>query len=1134
MASAALPFEAATIELAGTLLVEASAGTGKTHAITLLVVRLVLEQGLEPSQILVMTFTEAATAELRVRIRRQMHRALEIVSGRAGDLTAADPELVRICEKHATPTGLDRLKRAIAGLDEASITTIHGFCLRVLQEHALRTGARYGAELVKDLEELDEDIVYDFWHAYVADWPSVIELLPENPLERLRVLLRERRRFPEAPLVPDSTELESTDAKAGALLRFETDFLRYASTELDARKERQGIFGFDDLLERVQKALRGEGSDALTAVLRERFRAALVDEFQDTDPVQWEIVERVFVAGAVPLLLIGDPKQAIYGFRGADVFTYLAAAAGARRVTMGVNWRSDPGLVAAVNRFFGAPDAFIFRQIEPTVVVPRPGAKNLFHAPSASGSASVELVLFEREQKSLTKGVAIQRVPRFVAAEIARLLAEGATIDGRPVVAADIAVLTRDNKQCFLVQDALRARGVHSVVVSDKSVWTSEEAVDLENLLRGVLDPGSSSARKVALSTTIIGKSGEWIDDLDRHPELLEEWLERFGRWGALWVERGFLRMFREILRELSVPDRLLSQQGGERRLTNALHLGELLERALQERQLGPAALLEWLREQQRDDSNRGEHTEIRLESDTNAVKILTVHKSKGLEFPIVYCPFLWSSGPWRGPPKPEVFHDEDGKAFLDIDLDKDRRAEHARAAERERIADEIRLAYVALTRAKHRLSLLWGGVNRFGIAAMSFILHPDPAILWNNALTATRLDKLTDAELTTVLEGWADGSDGSVAFRRIPWRHDAPALPRPTGDPKLLVAREIERSIRGFARTESFSGLTRGAHEALMHGAPHDDAVSRDHDETALNDAIAHGDDAPAPVAAEAASIDVTAPNVAVTTPSVAADTPIVLSDFPRGSRAGNFFHEIFEDIDFAAGEPADWLEVVTEKFEKHGFSREFQGASHDLLLGQAMNAVRDSLETTLDGTGLRLADVERERRFNELEFRVPVAPGGSRAELNVRRLAAVFAGHPSAAVPAMYAERVERLRFPSLYGYLKGYIDLVFFHEGRWYVVDYKTNHLGDRLGDYDQARMQRAMADSHYYLQYHLYTLAVDRFLRRVERRYDYESSFGGVFYLFIKGLCPGHKTGIFFEKPPRARLDALSALLDGGAP
>ena len=268
------------------------------------------------------------------------------------------------------------------------------------------------------------------------------------------------------------------------------------------------MFGFDDLLGRVAEALRGPGGEALAAGLRERFHAALVDEFQDTDPVQWEIVERIFVTGKLPLFLIGDPKQAIYGFRGADVFTYLTAAGGARRTTMGVNWRSDPGLVSAVNRLFGAQDAFVFREIRPTDVVPRPGARDVFHAPTASGAASLELLLVEREEptKLLSKPVTTQHVPHLVAAEIARLLTGGASIDARPVIAADIAVLTRDNNQCFLVQDALRARGIHSVVVSDKSVWTSEEALDLENVLRGVLDPGSASARKRALATVILGR----------------------------------------------------------------------------------------------------------------------------------------------------------------------------------------------------------------------------------------------------------------------------------------------------------------------------------------------------------------------------------------------------------------------------------------------------------------------------------------------------------------------------------------------------------------------------------------------------------------------------------------------------
>jgi len=1123
-------FDPVGIELKGTALVEASAGTGKTHAITLLVVRLVLEAGLEPSQILVMTFTEAATAELRVRIRRQLYRALDVLSGRLGELATTDPELVRICNQ-AGPLGLERLRRAVAGLDEASITTIHGFCRRVLQEHALRTGARYGAELVKDLDELDEDVVHDFWHHAAADASELFDEFAERPLPRLRELLSEVRKHPDALLVPEPVT---------EVMQFERDFLHYALAALRARKERQGIFGFDDLLARVAEALRGPFGNVLAASLRERLRAALIDEFQDTDAVQWEIAKRIFADGGLPLFLIGDPKQAIYGFRGADIFTYLEAAKGSRRTTMGVNWRSDPGLVTAVNELFGAPETFVFEAIRPTRVEPRPGAENTFDAPTASGRASLELVLVEREVPSevAPKPIVTSQVPRLVAAEITLLLSGGATIENRPVRAGDIAVLTRDNRQCFLVQDALAARGIHSVVVNDKSVWGSDETLDLENLLRGVLDPGSAAARKVALATAVVGEKGEAIDALDGDPAELEIWLVRFSTWSALWAQRGFLRMFRQVLRDLSVPDRLLALRGGERRLTNLLHLAELLERASVERQLGPAALLEWLREQQRDESERGEHTEIRLESDADAVKILTVHKSKGLEFPIVYCPFLWSAPArsWGKGSGPQPFHDAEGQAALDIEYCKTsakaskRRVANVNVGKREAIAEELRVAYVALTRARHRCTIFWVGANQFGNSAFSFILHPDPGLLRKiEDLKNTRLKDSTDDDLAAVLEGWARRAPGAIAFRRLPWRHDAPALPRHTSDPALLVARSIEQPIRSFARTESFSGLTKGAHEALVHGATDDDGASRDHDEQAKSDAAAHGHE----VAVDATG-RVDAPGPVDAAPGSVSVAPIVLSEFPRGSRAGNFFHEIFEHIDFAATEPADLLEVVTEKFEKFGFSREFQGPSHDLLLGQAMNAVRDTLETSLDAKGLRLADIERERRFNELEFRVPVAHGGARDSVTVRRLASVFAEHPSPEVPVGYAERVERLRFSSLHGYLKGYIDLVFFHEGLWYVVDYKTNHLGEQLADYDQPRMQRAMADSHYYLQYHLYTLAVDRFLRRVEPRYDYESSFGGVFYLFIKGLCPGQKTGIFFEKPPRARLAALSALLDGGQP
>jgi exodeoxyribonuclease V beta subunit len=1091
-----LVFDAATLELGGTSLVEASAGTGKTHAITLLVVRLILERQLEPSEILVMTFTEAATAELRVRIRRRLHQALDVLRGQPGELAETDPDLVRVCDRHRDPASLERLKRAVLGLDEAPITTIHGFCHRVLYDHALRTDAPYGAELVKDLEELDEDVIYDFWHRYVAQTPDLFEDLPDSPLGRLRALLREVRRHTRAELVPEPTD---------PVMELDRDFVRYALEQLAQRKEQQGVFGFDDLLSRVASALSGPGGRTLATSLRERFKAALVDEFQDTDPVQWEIVDRLFAQGGLPLFLIGDPKQAIYGFRGADVFTYLAAAGSARRSTMRVNWRSDPGLVAAVNQLFGGPDTFVFREISSNTIAPRPGVENAFSAPMASGTASLELLLVRRENPSapLSKPNADHQAPRIVAAEIARLLAGGAKVRGRDVMASDVAVLTRDNRQCFLVQDALRDLGINSVVISDKSVWTSEEAVDLERVLDGVLDPGSAGARKRALATTLIGEDAASIDRLDEEPERLEVWLERFQSWQELWSGRGFLRMFRQLLREVGAADRLLGQQGGERRLTNLLHLGELLERASVERQLGPAALLDWLGEQRRDDSNRGEHTEIRLESDTDAVKVLTIHKSKGLEFPIVYCPFLWSGSlVSNSVGTPRLFH-EGGKAFLDIDVEKDRRQDHIDIAKREGVAEEIRLAYVALTRAQHRCSIIWAAARNHGAAAFSFVWRPDPALLASGELKLNRLDKLADADIARDFERIAEASGGGIAFRWLPWRHTAEPLPRPAPDARPLSARKIEVPVRAFERTESFSGLTRHAHDTHAEASVEPDELARDHDEEASAPLdLGEGDP----------------------------QAPIVLLDFPRGPRAGNFFHEIFENIDFVDAAGEDILEVAAQKFESFGYAREFPAEECDRLLALAVNAVTDALDAPLRSDGLRLADVAREKRFNELEFRIPVARGGAR--VSPERLAAAFAEHPSAGVPASYAERLKTLGFEALRGYLKGFIDLVFVHEGRWYVVDYKTNHLGDSIGEYDSARMQREMADSHYYLQYHLYTLAVDRFLRRVEPGYSYETSFGGVFYLFVKGMKPGQRTGVFFEKPPASRLAALSALFDGG--
>jgi exodeoxyribonuclease V beta subunit len=1106
MSTLELPrFDALRVELAGKTVVEASAGTGKTHAITTLVLRLVLEAKLEPREILVMTFTEAATAELRARIRRRLGLALAVLRGNLSPAELDDPELFAICEKHGDSGALERMTRALDNVDEAPITTIHGFCHRVLHDQALGTKTRFSAELVPDLEELYDDVLYDFWHQRVARDPELVEALATDEVDVawFRQLLGEARRHPQARLVPDASD------PVGEL---EHDFVKYAAGEVLRRKEQRGVLGFDDLLERVRMAVTGPGHEAVVRGLRQRFRAVLVDEFQDTDPVQWEIIERAF-GSAGPLLLIGDPKQAIYAFRGADVFTYLDAARGSRRFSMRTNWRSDPGLVSAVNALFRGENPFLIEEIRPVPVEARPEAKDCFYSASASGKAALEWLFVEREDlRMLVKAKAERVVARVTAADIAELLSS-AKIGGKAVGPRDLAVLTRTNAQCFIVQDELRRRGVHSVVIGDKNVFGSNEALDLEAVLLGVLDPASSSARKRALTTGIIGERGESIALLNQDLERLEHWLLAFQRWNRLWSERGFMRMFRELLREVRAAERLLELAGGERSLTNLLHLAELLQRAASDEHLGPAALVAWLGEQRKDGLSPSEHTEIRLESDEDAVRILTVHKSKGLEFPIVYAPYLWSGCYVVNNLRPRVIHHE-GETVLNIDRDKARRAASVDLYRREQFAEDLRLAYVALTRAQHRCTVVWGCFRGLSSSATGFLLHPDALLARGAQPKSNRLDKHSDADLLRDLEATVAGSGGAMALRRVPFRYDVRGFQRDTSGAPLGPARAIASPVRSWQRTESFSGLSKHAH------APTPEAAERDHDE-ALSDAAPAGTTRALPL-----------PSLPEPLPEIPAEQqPIVLREFPRGPRAGDYFHALFEELDFATAEDEEILELASDKLEGFGFGRGVERAVQDRWLSEVVAAVRDTLETPLGPEGFRLADIPGARRFNELEFRIPVSPVAAGHGLDPASLAEVFRRHPSPELPAHYGERVAELGFRSLSGFLKGYIDLVFEREGRFYVVDYKTNHLGDFADEYHPARLGEVMVSSHYFLQYHLYTLAVDRFLRRFQPGYDYASGFGGVYYLFIKGMRPGAETGVFFEKPPASRLSALSAALGG---
>lgn len=1215
------PFEPLDVELTGKNLIQASAGTGKTYAITTLFVRLLLERQLDPSEILVVTFTEAATAELRDRVRQRVSDALQALRDRDAGVAVKDAVLAQLAERRRPhlEADLTRLQGALQSIDEAPISTLHGFCQRVLHDNAFRTRMPFDAELVADLSELHDDLLYDFWRRALAAMSDGVarQLVTEGiGIAALRGLMREVLRNPRRRIVPPApSEAEAlerslgdalaqlrrrSDELAGAVafvrehcrksdfgdgkkqeallaqlerccmasdvdqftlpkhaerlaidalrgsrktykasqaaevpaffaafervaeiaaqrsLKLKHSFLQEIETQLPQRKLQARVLGFEDLLVRVADALREgqEGSAELAAALRKRYRAVLIDEVQDTDPVQFEIFHAAFDRAEHPLFLIGDPKQAIYSFRGADVFAYVGAATSARRFELGVNFRSDPAVLQAVNAIFTPQDAFLVSGIDYRPVTARPDALDGFRAPylsEASQRAGLEVLFLDREAAGsgpVSKSKAQSAVVRATASDIARLIEEGATFVDRVgethrVSAGHVAVLTRTNNQSFMVQEALRERGVQAVVVGDKSVFDSAEAAAVEAVLAAVLDPMNRGRLRLALTTALVGLKGDDLAANEEQTDFWSDWVEKFQRWHELWAKRGFMRMYRTLLSECRTAMQLLREPGGERQLTNVLHLGELLHRASSEEQLGPQALLAWIAERRRQLGNAPEAEEIRLESDEAAVKVMTAHKAKGLEFPIVYCPFLWDGKHITlGAHAPLRSHDATGSLVIDIGARGAERDANEAAHRWEGYAEELRVAYVALTRARHRTVVLWGGFKGLDKAPLASLLHPRSAPPRVGDLYDDTLGKRSDESLCQDLEVLLARAAPSIALRREPQHYEASLSPRPLQDGTALRAVQVERPVQTWQRTGSFSGLVQHDHAPVV-----DDDQARDHDQQQP----ASREDTTAPLAP-------------------APRTPIGLLGVPRGPRMGNLFHEVLEQIDFTQKNDEALVTVTREKLDSYGLAGQGDVA---LLQERIVRAVRDTLATPLHPFAFSLADLPAARRRAELEFRVPVgSPAGG---LQREQLARVFRDHPSSepvgALLSDYAPRVERLGFRELYGFLVGYVDLVFEHEGRWYVVDYKTNHLGDCLEDYTGPALRRAMRDAHYYLQYHLYTLALHRHLAHFVPGYDYERDFGGVLYLFIKGMHPhaAAGNGIYFEKPPLARLNALSAAL-----
>jgi exodeoxyribonuclease V beta subunit len=1072
-----------TVPLDGRVLVEASAGTGKTYTIATLFARLVVEEGLTADQILVVTFTKAAASELKDRVRRRIRQARAAMDG-ADD----DPVLQSLVETHWGGMGdtrsVARLDRALADFDLAPISTIHGFCMRVLRDHAFESGSRFDVELATDSRPARDTTLQDVWTQllYDAD-PERVAAARRTDVDGLtlkRGVLNElvaKALSPSTPrFLPDRPP--TGDDEASQRIALAIDVVE-TSREVFETVRGDRVRYFDDLLCDLRDALRADG-DKLAAAIRRAMPAALIDEFQDTDPVQYEIFDRIWRGEGSRLFLIGDPKQAIYAFRGADLKTYLQARADVGEQVYGMdrNYRTDAPLVTAVNAIFGQnPEAFI----DPGIRYEPVDAANPEPRLRYQGRAVPPLRINVLEHPSGRKQPSSWDLPKVVVDDVVRLVEMPFELqvgdDWRRVEPGDIAVLVDSKWSAQRLYEGLNAAGVPAVQYGRARVVDSDEALDVLALLDALLVPHDVARLRTALATRLFGSDAAELARIADDEVALAEQLDQFRVWRTTWDRHGIMRTLQAVFRAREVMPRLLAVRGGERVVTNLRHLAELLHREERQGALSPAGTARFLRRVRTDDrSHQGsDGLELRLESDSRAVQIVTMHRSKGLEYPIVFCPYLWKRAYLDDVPR---FHAADGTDTVDLGS-ADFEA-HKRLHAEEQAAERMRLAYVSLTRAKSLCVLYWGRFHgrpstEWAQGPLAWLLHPSGERYDDHAAWMSRqFDR--GPRLQRGLQSLVHAADHHVFTRqRESTKYREVVWSPPATETRLGQVRTPRKQSRQDLRIASFTALS-----------------SRTLDEGHDYDAV------------DAARVpDPHLPEV-------------LLASFPRGAQAGTCVHAVFEHLDFQAVDSERAETLVNDQLARHGFDAE---AWSDVLLG----ALAQIVDTPLGGEAPPLSALTRRDRLDELGFHL--SAGTPDAPLTPASLAGAFAAHHHP-----YAARLARLDFDALDGLLKGYVDLIFRHDRRWYVVDYKTNHLGELYDDYVPEAVDAAMTEGHYVLQYHLYLLALHRYLRTRLPDYDYDRDIGGVRYLFVRGMAPqyGADRGVFADRPTRALMDDLDAL------
>ena len=1085
---------------AGLTALEASAGTGKTYALTALAVRYVAEAGVPAGGLCIVSFTEAATAELRGRVRSRLVEAVAHIE--AGAPPVDDPVLGAIASAQdpapLLATRLARLRQAVAEFDAATVATIHGFASRVLSG---ASSAAAGAGLTESAFDVDE-AVNDLFLARAGDDPDT-----KVRVDRVAEAVRARLSMPES-VMAHLAPCPAGKADPAGPLREQWDLAVAladdARDEVLHRRAKTRRRTFDGLLCDARDLLTGPGGPTVVAALRSRYQVVLIDEFQDTDRVQWDIFRTAFVDGPAPVtvVLVGDPKQSIYRFRSADISAYLDATAAAREVsTLTTNWRSDAPLLRSLEQVFDGA-TFGDAAIAFSPVDAAPG-----HEHRGLHGACPESLVIRCVPRGADAALSAPRARRLVradvVAEVAELLGGDVQVDDpsaeggkRPLAARDIAVLTRSNADAVATALDLGAHGFAAATAATRSVLETDAAIQWTVLLRALERPGHPGFARAAALGWFVGITAERlaVPDDDSLAELHDELRE----WALLLAGRGIPALL-AAARARGLNTRLLQRRLGERHLTDLDHIAELMQSATGGRPVGAAALLAMLAELGAggDEEMAREQLARRIDRDDDAVQVLTIHRAKGLEFPVVLCPYLWTTRYAGG----QIPHAQiDGRRQLDsgwvIEAPTTGWAKGVRAqASVERDGEDRRLLYVALTRARHRCVVWWVPTTAKGKCTLGS--------LFEERLGATPVGPGDFAPLVDA----AGGALAAVTALARPVRSPS----GPVQEPPPLEVATARRRVDQTWRIWSFSSVKAGADLRRV------DAAASSSPPDATDRPVVGGVDEAAPGPTEALAVS-----------GAAGAVTSRLSDAPGGTRFGTLVHRVFERCDFASATlEADLVALCEEELRYQRLSVEPAALAA---------ALTDVVDAPLGGPlGERcLRDLHRHDRLDELVFDLPLAA------IRADRIGAALADHlaPDDPLLAWASSMRDETGFDiDIAGMLTGSIDLVArtAPDGLYFVADYKTNQLGPASG-YTTGELAAAMAHSHYPLQAALYLVALHRFLRWRLPGYDPQRHLGGAAYLFVRGMVPASASaaprGVLWWRPPVAAVHALDRLLATG--